>query len=314
MKNFPIVTVVVPCLNRAEFLRPTIESILSQDYASIECIVIDGGSSDGTIEILQSYGDRIRWVSEPDTGHANAINKGWRMGRGELLAWLNADDIWEKPGAAGIAVDYLRKHPEVGVVYGDCGVIDANGHKVGPCYLREWDLEYAVLNCDHCIPQPAAFVRRTVVEGVGWLNEEFYQKKDHELWLRIALVSKIVHIPRLLAHERNVRGLSFDAKTAAPACAQVTREFFTQRDVPSSLRVRRRRALSNSYLMGAEYALSGGPLWGTILSYTIYAGLIDPTNARRVVGRMINFLRIRVRIWRSHRPWAQRSAPSSHRK
>ncbi len=299
MNDAMFVSVVVPCLNRAEFLRPTIESILSQDYPSIECIVIDGGSTDGTIEILESYGDRIRWVSEPDTGHANAINKGWRMGRGELLAWLNADDIWEKPGAARTAVECFRQHPDVGVVYGDCGVIDLNGEEVGPCYLREWDLEYAVLNCDHCIPQPAAFVRRSVVEQVGWLNEAFYQKKDHELWLRIALVSRIVHIPRLLAHERNIRGLSFDARTAAPACLQVTREFFSLPDVPASLRARRRRALSNSYLMGAEYALSGGPLWGTILAYTIYAGVTDPTNARHVVRRLLRFLRIRIRLWRS---------------
>lgn len=304
MNEAPTVTVVVPCLNRGEFLRPTLDSILDQDHAPIECIVVDGGSTDETLAILESYGERIRWVSEPDTGHANAINKGWRVGSGEVLAWLNADDLWATPDAVSTAVAYLRDHPGVGVVYGDCGIIDATGQPVGPCYLHDWDLVYAVLHCDHCIPQPAAFLRRSVVEQVGWLNERFYQKKDHELWLRMGLVSEIVHIPHLLAHERNIRGLSFDGKTAAPACVQVTREFFAQPGVPAALRTRRRRALSNAYLMGAEYALSGGSLWGTILAYTLFAGIIDPTNARRVVGRLLNFSRIgacrlRTRLVRS---------------
>lgn len=305
---------VVPCLNRGEFLRPTIDSILEQDYPAVECIVVDGGSQDETISILQSYGDRIRWVSEPDTGHANAINKGWRMGKGEILAWLNADDVWETPGAATVAVDYLQSNPTVGVVYGDCGVIDVKGNHVGPCYLQEWDLEYAVLNCDHCIPQPAAFMRRSMVKQVGWLNEDFYQKKDHELWLRIALVAEIRHVPKLLAHERNVPGLSFDARTAAPACAQVTREFFAQPGVPDSLLGQRRRAMSNSYLMGAEYALSGGPRWGIILAYTIYAGVVDPTNVGRVVGRLRRFARIltaelRLRLTRAREVGATGGGP-----
>ena len=247
MNSTPIVSVVVPCLNRGEFLRPTIESILGQDYPSV-----------------------------------------------------------------ATAVDFLRRHPDVGVVYGECGVIDARGEKVGLCYLHEWDLEYAVLNCDHCIPQPAAFLRRAVVEQVGWLNEAFYQKKDHELWLRIALMSEIVHLPSLLAHERNIRGLSFDAKTAAPACAQVTREFYAQPAIPASLRARRRRALSNSYLRGAEYAFSGGPLWGTILAYTIYAGVIDPTNMCHVAGRQLNFLKILIRKLRAYRPGAKPAASGPH--
>lgn len=296
-----LVTVVVPCRNRAEFLRPTIESILAQDYPHIECIVVDACSTDGTVDILRSYGDRIRWVSEPDEGHANAINKGWRMGNGEVLAWLNADDLWETPSTARQAVEYLAGHPEVGVVYGTCGVVDADGRDQGECYSQPWDLEYAVLNCDHCIPQPAAFLRRSVVERVGWLNERFYQKKDHELWLRIGLVSQITQVPDRWALERDIRGLSFDARTAAPACPQVTTEFFAQPGVPDVLRSRRRRAMSNAYLMGAEYALVGGPVWGIIVEYLLRAAWADPTNLRRVAGRGRYLVRTALRTGRAGR-------------
>jgi len=89
----PLVSVVIPSLNRAEFLEATIESVLNQDYPHIECIVVDGGSRDGSLKILESYGERIKWISEPDEGHANAINKGWKMSKGDILSWLNVDDV-----------------------------------------------------------------------------------------------------------------------------------------------------------------------------------------------------------------------------
>jgi len=105
----PLVSVVVPCLNRARFLVPTIESILEQDYPHLECIVVDGGSTDATVGILQSYGDTISCVSEADDGHADAINKGWWMSQGQILAWLNADDLYVTPHAVGKAVAYLER-------------------------------------------------------------------------------------------------------------------------------------------------------------------------------------------------------------
>lgn len=276
--NEPLVSVVIPCLNRASFLVPTIESVLQQDYPHIECIVVDGGSTDGTIEILQSYGDRIQWVSEPDNGHADAINKGWRMSQGEILAWLNADDVWVVPDAVRETVAYLQAHPEVDVAYGDCGSIDGEGNVVGMSYLHEWNLEYAVEFCDHCIPQPAAFIRRRILEKVGWLDTDFYQKKDHELWLRIGLVGKIQHFPIMLAHARNIKGLSFEGKTAAAACIQLTKKFFTLPNIPEGLKRKRRRAMSNSYIRGVSYAFKGGRPWRLILAYALRAIINDPSN------------------------------------
>ena len=280
MKDHPLVSLVVPCLNRGRFLKPTIESMLRQDYPYVECTVIDGGSTDETIEVLRSYGDRIRWISEPDEGHADAINKGWKLSRGEILAWLNADDVWVVPDAARNAVTYLATHPDVDVIYGDCGAIDEEGNQVGLAYLHEWNLEYAVEFCDHCIPQPAAFIRKTILEKVGWLDTDFYQKKDHELWLRISLVGQIRHVPILLAQQRNTPGLSLDAKTAAPACVQVTRKFFSLPGVPKTLLEKKRRALSNSYLRGSDYAWYHQRLWRIVFWYTWMAAVTDFSNSR----------------------------------
>ena len=297
------VSVVIPCLNRAHFLVPTIESILEQDYPHIECIVMDGGSTDGSVEILKSYGDRIKWRSEPDDGHADAVNRGWLMSKGEILAWLNADDVWIVPDTVSQAVAYLQENPEVDVVYGNCGSIDVDGNLVGMSYLHEWDLEYAVEYCDHCIPQPASFIRRSILEKVGWLDTAFL-KIDHELWLRIGLVGTIRHLNIMLASARDIKGLSFNGRLAAPSCIQLTRKFYSLPDVPPSLRSKKRRAMSNSYLKGIDYAFAGGPIWKMIFAYFLYAVCTDPTNVIKACSTLRYYVEASAKesrgLWLAH--------------
>ncbi len=290
-KSQPMVSVVIPCLNRAHFLVPTIESVLNQSYPNIECIVVDGGSTDGTLEILKKYDARLHWISEPDNGHADAINKGWKISKGEILAWLNADDLWQVPDAISQAVDYLQKHPKTDVVYGDCGEIDEDGTHVGMSYVQDWDLEYAVLNCDHCIPQPSSFIRRSILEKVGWLDTNFYQKKDQDLWLRIGLIGKIEHLPALLGYARNQPGLSFDGRSAGPACVQVTRKFFSLPDIPEALKGKKKRAISNSYLRGMFYAWEGGRRWSIIFPFAVYAIFADPSNYSIILLRLTAYVK-----------------------
>lgn len=287
-----VISVVIPCLNRAHFLKPTIESVLQQDYPNIECIVVDGGSTDGTLSILKSYKDRIKWVSEPDNGHADAINKGWRMSQGQIMAWLNADDLWAVPKAASQVVSFFQTHADVDVVYGDCGEIDIEGNLVRVMTPREWDLLRAVEYCDHIIFQPAAFIRRSILDQVGELDTAFYQKKDHEFWLRIGLASKIEYMPELLAHARNIKGLSYDAKTAAPACIQVTQKFYALPNIPSQFKPKKRRAFSNSYLQGMKYAFLGGPDWKTIFWYALQSILADPTNVVSSTGKLRQYVAV----------------------
>ena len=290
MTATPLVSVVIPCLNRAHFIAPTIESVVQQEYPDIECIIIDGGSTDGSCEIIQQYESRLKLISERDNGHADAINKGFKMSRGEILAWLNADDVWVAPNAVSTAVEYLNKHPEVDVVYGDCGAIDVDGRLVGLSYLHEWDLAYAVEHCDHCIPQPAAFMRRRILEKVGWLDVSFISKKDHELWLRIGLAGRIRHIPNLLAHARACPGYMSDrGDITAEACVKLTEKFFTLPNVPDHLKAKRHQALANSYLRGMDYAWNDGRYWRVILEYGLRASILNPAEALSVLRRLVGY-------------------------
>ena len=299
--NRQLVSVVIPCLNRVHFLVPTIESVLNQNYPKIECIVIDGGSTDGTVEILKHYENRLRWVSEKDNGHADAINKGWKMSKGEILAWLNADDVWQVPDAVSHAVDYLDKHPEADVVYGNCGAIDEEGKRVGMSYLHEWDLGYAVEYCDHCIPQPAAFIRRSALEKVGWLDTAFLSKKDHELWLRLGLAGQIHYAPVLLASARSCPGyLSHRGDITARACVALTKKFFRHPGVPNELRNKKNRAISNSYIRGLEYAWTDGRKWGTVFHYAVRATLADWTNRSKAMERLLGCINLSAK---ENRAW-----------
>jgi len=249
--ELPRVSVVIPCLNRANFLVPTIESVLRQDYPRIECIVVDGGSTDGTLDILARYEGRIKWLSEPDRGPPDAINKGWRMCNGEILAWLNADDLWA-PGAVSKAVAWFREHPGADVVYGDCGIIDGDGKCTSIACVREWDLAYAVQYCDHVIYQAASFIKRPILERVGWLYPKLLH--DHELWLRISLSGgNICHVPTLLAYARHhEENLGYRSDLVIPLKLEITRAFFDKPNLPASLLRLRNRAISNAYLRGVN--------------------------------------------------------------
>lgn len=297
MLKQPLVTVVVPCLNRAHFLIPTVESILQQDYPNIECIVVDGGSSDGTIEILKSYMNRIKWVSEPDNGHADAINKGWNMSKGEFLAWLNADDCYVIPDAVRKVVDHLQNNPEVDVVYGDCALINEDGKIVSDIIKsRKWDLAYAVKYCYFTIPQAASFMRRSILEKVNWLDPQFHYGKDHELWLRIGLVGKIQYIPIHLAYVRNCIGLSQHGISVSESKVNLTKKFFTITDLPMPLGSRsfQRRALSNAYLLGSLYAWDGGRCTRRMISYVFRSIITDIFNLPYIVSRFTFHMSISI--------------------
>jgi len=290
MPNHHLVSIVVPTLNRARFLVPTLESILQQDYPNLECVVVDGGSNDGTIEILKSYGTRIRWVSEPDRGHADAINKGWKMSRGQVLAWLNADDVYAAPDVVWKAVKFLEENPGADLVYGDYAFVDEEGKVISDILRpRRWDLFRAVKYCDWTIPQPASFIRRGVLEKVNWLDPSFIQKKDHELWLRIGLAGTIRYTPGVFAYARDCPGISQKGDEVAWACVRLTENFFAFPNLPVPLQRAqfRRRALSNAYLVGALYAFPGvnGGHRRMAVKYLLKACALDFLNVPFILSR-----------------------------
>jgi len=195
--NPPLVSIVTPSFNKGQYIEETIRSVLSQDYPAIEYIVIDGGSTDGTLSILEKYRGKITWVSEPDKGQSDAINKGWRQAKGEIIAYLNADDTYT-PGAVRTAVGYLLTHPDTGMVYGDGILTDEHGkilstYKAGNFSLRE------LVYCRDNILQPAVFLRRTVYDRIGGIDETLHLAMDLDFWIRTGLSFKVAYLPQTLA-------------------------------------------------------------------------------------------------------------------
>jgi glycosyltransferase involved in cell wall biosynthesis len=193
------VSIVTPSLNQAPFLGAAIESVLSQDYPRIEYLVVDGGSTDGTVDILRGHGGRLRWLSEPDAGQTAAVNKGFRLTTGEIIGWLNSDDLYV-PGAVRAAVTYLDQHPDIDVVYGDADHIDGAGRIVDAYPTEPFDLGRLRETCFIC--QPAAFFRRRLIDRVGLLDESLYCGMDYEFWIRAGRRGRLGYLPVRLALSR----------------------------------------------------------------------------------------------------------------
>ena len=183
----------------ARFLPETIESVLSQDYPNIEYIVMDGGSTDGTLEILKRYEGRLRWFSETDKGQSDAVNKGFLRTTGEIFTFLNADDVYF-PGAVRTAVEAFQSHPEVGVVYGDAVYTREDGSVIKRYPVLPYDHDWLGHQCYIC--QPASFIRSEVFRSVGMLDPSLHLTLDYELWLRISTRWPMHKVDAVLATSR----------------------------------------------------------------------------------------------------------------
>ena len=196
MENLPLVSIITPSYNQVQFLEKTIESVLAQDYPNLEYIIVDGDSTDGSKELIQSYEKEITaWISEPDQGQSEAINKGFELAKGEIFAWLNSDDLYY-PWAIEQAVDYLLKTPEVGMVYGDTDIIDDNGQVIGMFNAQQTNYQ-RLMRGGVYIPQPAAFWYSDLYRKVGALDTSYYFAMDYDLWVRFAKNAEIRYIPQL---------------------------------------------------------------------------------------------------------------------
>ena len=206
----PTVSIITPSFNQAAFLEETMRSVLEQDYPNIEYIIMDGGSKDGSLEIIQKHaGQLAAWESKPDRGQTDAINQGFAKASGEILAWLNSDDIL-LPGAVSAAVKALQANPQAGMVYGNALLINAEGKKIGDFPAAQTDLRKLRQGYVH-IPQQASFFRADLWKQVGPLDPSFYFAMDYDLWVRLAAKAPLLYVPELWAAFR----LHGDAKSIA---------------------------------------------------------------------------------------------------
>ena len=253
----PLVSIITPSYNQAAYLEHTLISVLEQDYPSLEHIVIDGASGDGSVEIIQKYADKLAyWVSEKDSGQAEAINKGLSQTTGEIIAWLNSDDYY-LPGAVSAAVQAFEDHPDAVLVYGNMLAIDGHGQIINQLNYRQLSIED--LLCFQIIGQPAVFFRREALEKAGDLDPTYHFLLDHHLWLRIALHGHILHADQTWAAAR----YHPEAKNRAKA-AEFGREAFrildwvkSQPGLAEEVSGVERRARASAHRVDARYLLDG---------------------------------------------------------
>lgn len=199
-ESLPRVTVVTPSFQQAAYLDETIRSVLTQDYPNLEYMVVDGGSTDGSVELIRRRESALSWwISEPDRGHAHAVNKGWERSTGEILAFLNSDDVY-LPGAIRAAVDFFLQCPDAEIVYGDAVHITEDGRVFNVSVPPPFSVERMLESC--FITQPTVFLRRSVFERLGGLTEHLGHSLDYEYWLRAIPTTQFGYLPRFTAAAR----------------------------------------------------------------------------------------------------------------
>lgn len=273
-----LVSIITPSYNQAAYLEQTITSVLGQDHADMEYIVIDGGSTDGSVEIIKKYSDRLAyWVSEKDRGQAEAINKGFAKATGEIIAWLNSDDFYLE-GTVKAAVQIFEQNPDVVLVYGNMLSVDEHGKPFNALNYKQLTLED--LLCFQIIGQPAVFMRRSALQQAGGLDLAFHFMLDHHLWIRIAQLGRILHVPQTWSAAR----YHAEAKNFAKA-AEFGRDAFrilawAEKDASLAPKLTSvsRRARASANRVDARYLLDGGQLGLSLQAWT-RALLIHPPTA-----------------------------------
>jgi glycosyltransferase involved in cell wall biosynthesis len=253
-----LVSIITPSYNQAPYLEQTIQSVLEQDYPRIEYIVVDGGSTDNSGEIIQKYADRLAyWISEKDSGQAEAINKGFARANGEIIAWLNSDDYYML-NTVSFAVQCFEQNPDVVMIYGDMLAVDGDGQTINVLKYKQLSLED--LLCFQILGQPSVFFRRSALEKTRWLEPSFHFMLDHHLWIRLAQQGRILHVPQVWSAAR----YHPQAKNRARA-AEFGREAFRVLDwaekqpgLADIVSKVKRRALASAHRYDARYLLDGG--------------------------------------------------------
>ncbi len=278
----PTVTIITPSYNQGRFLAAAIDSILAQDYPAIEHLVLDAASTDETLDVLRGYGDRVRWSSEPDHGQGDAIEKGFARTGGQVIAWLNADDVY-LPGAVSAAVAALEAQPGLAGVYGNAEFIDAAGAVMGPCtQVEPYDPARLVNQLDYIV-QPATFFRRATYEAAGGLDPGLRYCLDYDLWIRMGTLAPFRLLERTLAQVR----IHAQTKTASGGLGRLLEiERMIARHGRGSLPLGFQREALDAALDGLPGAVRAGR-WGEVSQRVSLAARYGARIAGRRLRRLV---------------------------
>ncbi len=260
MDRLPLVTIITPAYNRGSFLEETIQSVISQDYPHIECIVLDDGSTDDTRDVLRNYNGRLYWESHPNMGETRTVNKGFSMAKGEIIGVVNSDDPL-LPGAVSTIVDAMEGSPETVAAYPDWKMIDVKGDLIQQIETYE----YSYLNMvrwHHCVPGPGTFFRRSVVERLGGRDVQFRYVGDFDFWLRAGLTGPFKRVPKTLATFRwHSDGASSKDQglTMAEEHILLVRKVFSLAHLPPEVRSARREAYGSACYVAAVVLAGSSP-------------------------------------------------------
>ena len=194
-------SIITPSYNSERFIRDTVESVFRQDCSEFEHIVIDGGSTDGTLDILKEY-THLKWLSEPDKGAAEAINKGLKMASGEIVAWINSDDYYEKNILKDV-LSVFKYNNNIDIVYGNLTFVNEDQSVIRAETTEKYDLNYLIHKNADAIRQPCTFFRRRLLDKIGLLDENLKCAFDYDFILRFLLNSESCYINRNLAYYRD---------------------------------------------------------------------------------------------------------------
>jgi len=262
MEHKPLVSIITPSFNQVKYLGAACHSVFTQNYSNIEYFIVDGGSTDGSVELIRSWSEskknRIKWwVSEKDNGQTEAINKGFSRASGEIIAWLNSDDLYMK-GAVDKAVAIFNANPDVGLIFSDVFSINAEKNLINVMRYGSWNL------CDlmefNIIGQPGVFMRKQALEEAGYLDPEYDYLLDHQLWLRIASISKILHVNDFFAAARFHREAKNIKQTEgfSREAFKIVKWMKYDPKLSNIFNRHRRKIMAGAYRFSARYLMDGG--------------------------------------------------------
>ena len=280
--KLPKISIVTPSFNQGQYLEETILSVLNQDYPALEFFIIDGGSTDGSVEIIKKYAHRLTyWESKPDRGQSHAINKGFRMASGEIVAWLNSDDLLA-PGALKVVAQAWQKNPRLGLISGQTEIIDQAGKPTGNVFGSEPNVINSLLSSENPVSQPSTFFSTSALKEVGFLDETLHMSMDWDLWLRIGARFPMLFITKILSKSRTweMTKTRTQLVRSGPEHIRIVKNFFKQNpDFLTS--IQKRQALGSGYLRKGRLDYEAGKwlFFRLDLLIAIYYG-IKPTQRK----------------------------------